>query len=245
MQTAYSTQDMTLALVACGVAAAGLLLLLVAGPSYRIGLLSLASATVVLRWAMWLGLAGVAAGALAGGLAYRRRARLAMLAAAVAAASGIAVWAVPFEWQRRARNAAPIHDVSTDLENPPTFDAIVPLRAEAGATLDRAPIVDAQQRKSYPDVAPAILPAPFDEAFTRALGAAQEAGWQIVTADKSTGRIEATDTTTWFGFTDDIVVRLTPWGAGTRVDVRSVSRDREHDMGTNARRIRRYLAALQ
>jgi uncharacterized protein (DUF1499 family) len=194
---------------------------------------------------MWMGVASIAAGALAAGLAYRRRARLAILAAAVATASGVAVWAVPFEWDRRARNAAPIHDVSTDLENPPTFDAIVPLRADAVATLDRAPIVATLQRTSYPDVAPAILPVPLDEAFIRALAAAQEAGWQIVTADKGTGRIEATDTTTWFGFTDDIVVRLTPWGAGTRVDIRSVSRDREHDMGTNVRRIRRYLAALQ
>jgi uncharacterized protein (DUF1499 family) len=74
---------------------------------------------------------------------------------------------------------------------------------------------------------------------------AQEDGWQIVTADKSTGRIEATDTTRWFGFKDDIVVRLTPWGAGTRVDLRSVSRVGRSDIGTNARRIRRYLDRLQ
>ena len=78
----------------------------------------------------------------------------------------------------------------------------------------------------------------------KALGIAQTEGWQIVTADKSKGRIEATDTTRWFGFTDDIVVRLTPWGAGTRVDVRSVSRIGRSDIGTNARRIRRYLAQL-
>ena len=66
-------------------------------------------------------------------------------------------------------------------------------------------------------------------------------GWRIVTADKASGRIEATDTTRWFGFEDDVVVRLTPWGSGTRVDVRSVSRIGRSDVGTNARRIRRYL----
>jgi uncharacterized protein (DUF1499 family) len=65
-----------------------------------------------------------------------------------------------------------------------------------------------------------------------------------VTADKSTGRIEATDTTRWFGFKDDVVVRLTPWGSGTRVDVRSVSRVGRSDVGTNARRIDDYLDAL-
>jgi hypothetical protein len=236
---------MTLALVACGVAAVGLLFLAIAGPSYRIGLLSLASAATLLRWAMYVGLAGAAAGVLAVVLAYRQRSKLVLLVAAVATALGLAVSAIPFEWERRARNAPPLHDISTDLENPPTFEAIVPLRADAAITLERAPIVTTEQREAYPDLAPVILPMPLDQAFMRALAAAQESGWQIVTADNGTGRIEATDTTTWFGFTDDIVVRLTAWGAGTRVDVRSVSRDREHDMGTNARRIRRYLDSLQ
>ena len=95
------------------------------------------------------------------------------------------------------------------------------------------------------DLAPITLSIPSDQAFDRALAAAQEAGWRIVTADKGSGRIEATDTTRWFGFQDDIAVRLTPWGAGTRVDVRSVSRVGRSDVGTNARRISRYLDALQ
>ena len=65
-----------------------------------------------------------------------------------------------------------------------------------------------------------------------------------MTADKSSGRIEATETTRWFGFTDDIVIRLTPWGAGTRVDVRSASRAGAGDLGRNASRIRRFLDEL-
>jgi uncharacterized protein (DUF1499 family) len=89
------------------------------------------------------------------------------------------------------------------------------------------------------------MPIPLDQTFDKALAIAQAEGWQIVTADKSTGRIEATDTTRWFGFKDDIVVRLTPWGAGTRVDVRSVSRIGRSDIGTNARRIRSYFEKLQ
>ena len=104
--------------------------------------------------------------------------------------------------------------------------------------------VTEQQRRGYPGLAPITLPAPVEQAFDRALAVAQDEGWQIVTADKSAGRIEATDTTPWFGFKDDIVVRLTPWGAGTRVDVRSVSRVGLSDTGTNARRISRYLDRL-
>jgi uncharacterized protein (DUF1499 family) len=235
---------MILALAACGIAAAGLVLLALAGPSYRIGLLSLASALTLLQWAAYAGLAGVAAGALAGALAYRRRARLAVFVAAVALIGGIVASAVPFEWQRRARTAPPIHDISTDLENPPAFEAVVPLRSDASNSLERPSSLAAEQREAYANLAPLVLPVPLDQAFARALAAAQNDGWQIVTADRSTGRIEATQTSRWFGFTDDIVVRLTPWGAGTRVDVRSVSREGQSDMGRNARRLRRYLAAL-
>jgi uncharacterized protein (DUF1499 family) len=168
-----------------------------------------------------------------------------MLVASPALLAGLVAVGVPFEFQRRAQAVPPIHDISTDLENPPMFDAIVPLRADAANSLERSSEVTDLQRRGYPDLAPITLPVPLDQAFERALAAAQEAGWQIVTADKSSGRIEATDTTRWFGFEDDVVVRLTPWGAGTRVDMRSVSRIGRSDIGTNARRIRQYLGRLQ
>jgi uncharacterized protein (DUF1499 family) len=70
-------------------------------------------------------------------------------------------------------------------------------------------------------------------------------GWEIVAADPATGRIEATATTLWFGFKDDIVVRVSASEQGSRIDVRSVSRVGRSDIGTNAKRIREYLAKLQ
>jgi uncharacterized protein (DUF1499 family) len=236
---------MRLAQIACGVGLLGLILLASAGPSYRVGILSLTNAFTLLRWAAYAGVGAVLLGAIAAGLAYRRHSRVQMVVAAPALLAGLVAVGVPFEFQRRARTVPPIHDISTDLENPPTFDAIVPLRADAPNDLERTSEVTELQRQGYPDLAPVTLPIPLDQAFDRALGAAQEAGWQIVTADKSSGRIEATDTTRWFGFEDDVVVRLTPWGSGTRVDVRSVSRIGRSDIGTNARRIRQYLDRLQ
>lgn len=236
---------MTLALVACGIAAAALILLAIAGPTYRIGLVSLPHAFTLLQWAAYAGVAATGVGIIAALLAYRRRAWFPMLVGATAIVAGLVASAIPFTWQRRAQNAPPIHDITTDLENPPSFDAVVPLRAEAPNSLERPEDLAEQQRQGYPDLAPIVLPGPLDQAFTRALAVAQDAGWEIVTADKGSGRIEATDTTRWFGFTDDIVVRLTPWGAGTRIDVRSVSRVGRSDIGTNARRIRRYLEGLQ
>lgn len=236
---------MTLALLACAIAALGLTLLGVAGPAYRIGVLSLPNAFALLRWGAYVGVAAMVVGLLIGLLAYHRGARVTTLVAAIAFLGGVAAFGIPFEWQRGARNVPPIHDITTDLDDPPTFEAIVPLRAEAPNTLDRSPMLAEQQRQGYPDLEPITLSMSSDQTFDRALAAAQEAGWRIVTADKGSGRIEATDTTRWFGFQDDIVVRLTPWGAGTRVDVRSVSRIGRSDTGTNARRIRRYLDKLQ
>jgi len=235
---------MNLALLACGVAGLALVLLGASGPLYRIGALSLASAFTLLRWGAYAGLGAMAASLLAGGLAYRRGARSGMLLAGVALVAGLLAFGIPFQWQRTARGLPPIHDITTDLENPPTFEAVVPLRADAPNSLERPPTLSELQRQGYPDLAPITLPMTSDQAFGRALAVAQDMGWLIVTGDKASGRIEATDTTRWFGFRDDIVVRLTPWGAGTRVDVRSVSRVGRGDAGTNARRIRRYLDEL-
>lgn len=231
--------------IALGAAAIAWLFLAAAGPSYRIGLLSIPAALNLLRYAAYLGIAAMIVSLIAGGLAYRRRARPTMWLAAAAGIAGLVAFAIPFQWQTRARSVPPIHDVTTDLENPPTYQAIMPLRADAPNTLDRPPDLAQQQRSGYPDLAPITLPPPVEQVFDRALAVAQEAGWEIVTADKGTGRIEAIDTTRWFGFKDDVVVRLTPWGSGTRVDVRSVSRVGRSDIGTNARRIRQFLEALQ
>lgn len=94
-------------------------------------------------------------------------------------------------------------------------------------------------------IQPVVLNAPAREAFTRARAAAEAMGWQIVSADAAAGRIEAVATTFWFGFKDDVVVRITPQGAASRIDVRSKSRVGRGDAGTNARRIRAYLKRLQ
>jgi uncharacterized protein (DUF1499 family) len=147
-------------------------------------------------------------------------------------------------WLERGFGAPLIHDITTDIANPPTYEAVVPLRGNAN-TLDYDPQVGAQQQEAYPDIVPLTLPEPPAEAFERALTAAQDLGWQVVSTDRQAARIEAIATTFWYGFKDDVVIRLTSAGAGTRVDVRSVSRLGRNDLETNARRIRRYLTTLR
>ena len=235
---------MILALIACGIAVLGLVMLAAAGPLYRVGVLSLPNAFTILRWAAYVGIGAILFAVPAVLLGYARGDRRRVLVASLALLGGAAAFGIPFQWQQSARGVPAIHDITTDLENPPAFQAVVPLRADAQNSLERPVNLAQQQREGYPDLAPVTLPVPLDQAFDRALAEAQNAGWRIVTADKAAGRLEATDTTRWFGFEDDVVVRLTPWGSGTRVDVRSVSRIGRGDAGTNARRIRRYLAAL-
>ena len=235
---------MTLPLAALGIAAVGLVLLGAAGPAYRLGA-SLPTAFAILRWAAYVGVAGALLSTVAAYFAYRKRVYRNLALSGVAFVIGVTAFGIPYSWQRRAAGVPPIHDITTDLENPPAFEAVVPLRADAPNSLERPGMLAAQQRDGYPTLAPVTLPVPPDQAFDRALGVALDKGWDIVTADKSTGRIEATDTTRFFGFKDDVVIRLTPWGSGTRVDMRSVSRTGRSDVGTNARRIEAFLDDLQ
>lgn len=235
---------MKLPLIALGVAVLGVALLAAAGPTYRLGG-SLPTAFTLLRWGAYIGAAGALLAIVTAVLGYRRNRRSDLAIGLVALIAGIIAVGIPYSWQRRAASVPPIHDITTDLENPPVFDAVVSLRADAPNSLERPDTLASQQREGYPDLAPVTLPLAPDQAFDRALALAQDKGWEIVTADKSAGRIEATDTTRFFGFKDDVVIRITPWGSGSRVDMRSVSRVGRSDVGTNARRIEDFLSELE
>jgi uncharacterized protein (DUF1499 family) len=144
-----------------------------------------------------------------------------------------------------AQQVPPIHDITTDTEDPPRFAAVLPLRKNATNPVDYGgPEIAAQQHTAYPDIQPLTLPIPRHQAFVQALQTAEAMGWAIVATNPGEGQIEATDTTFWFGFKDDIVVRVQARGDGSRVDVRSVSRVGKSDVGTNAQRIRAYSRRL-
>jgi uncharacterized protein (DUF1499 family) len=170
----------------------------------------------------------------------------ALYAGAVALVLGLIVAVPPLTWLRTARQLPYIHDITTDTENPPAFVALLPERANApnGAEYG-GPAIAAQQRRAYPDIEPLHLAVSPRQAFEAALATARALGWRIVAADAEAGRIEASDRTFWYGFIDDVVVRVTGASGGARVDVRSVSRVGKSDIGANARRIRSFLAALE
>lgn len=227
------------ATVAAAVLAA--LLLLLAGPGVRLGLWTFSAGFTLMRWGAYLGLAAAVVALLQ--LVSKRTRGPQPWPLLSAIVLGLIAAGVPWYWLRMAERVPPIHDISTDTQDPPSFVAVLPLRADApnDATYG-GPEVAAAQRKAYPDIAPLELAgASPGSAFTRALAAARRAGWAIVAADSAAGRIEATATTGWFGFKDDVVIRIRPSGTGSRLDVRSESRVGGSDVGTNARRIRAYL----
>jgi uncharacterized protein (DUF1499 family) len=219
-------------------------LLLVAGPGYRLDLWEFRTGFKLMRWGAWLGIAAAALALVALLVPRLRKGHEAGLA--IALLVGVAAAFVPWQMLRTARAVPPIHDITTDTADPPAFEAVLPLRADASNPVEYAgEEVAAQQRQAYPEVQPLLLDDPPARAFERALAAARDMGWEIVDADPGRGRIEATDTTLWFGFKDDVVVRVRPDGNGSRIDVRSLSRIGGSDLGANAARIRAYLARLQ
>jgi uncharacterized protein (DUF1499 family) len=225
------------------IALLGALMLLISGPGARLGLWEFATGFQMMRWATFMGFAAVAlALVLVLVPALRRRGALWWGGALVL---GLISVYVPWQALEQARQVPPIHDITTDTANPPEFVAIRPLRADAPNPVEYpGEEVARQQQEAYPDVRGHYLDQPPAEAFARALEAARAMRWAIVDAEPDEGRIEATATTFWYGFKDDVVVRVTPRGDGSLIDVRSASRVGRSDAGTNAKRIRTYLDRL-
>jgi uncharacterized protein (DUF1499 family) len=231
-------------LLVLAAALAAVVLLLVSGLGNRFGWWPYRTGFDLLRWASYVGLAAAAVAIVALAIAQLRTGWARALIGALAV--GIAVAYVPWQWQQRAQSLPRIHDITTDTANPPQFVAVLPLRAGAPNTAAYGgKEIAEQQLKAYPDIRPLALGVPPGVAFGRARDAAESMGWEIVASDPATGRIEATATTLWFGFKDDIVVRVSTAEQGSRIDVRSVSRVGRSDIGTNAKRIREYLAKLR
>jgi uncharacterized protein (DUF1499 family) len=208
---------------------------------FRFALLTL------MPWAAYFGVAALSVAVLSLLLGRSRIELCGILMAILAFAVGGVIAYVPWHYNQIRRTAPPIHDITTDPDNPPEFVAVLPLRtAEGGNSVayEGAKIAELQ-RRAYPEIVPLAVALAAPAAFNRALEAAQRMGWVIVAANEATGRIEASDRSRWFGFTDDIVIRVTAAGSGSRIDLRSSSRQGRSDFGVNATRVDRYLAMLR
>jgi uncharacterized protein (DUF1499 family) len=214
-----------------------------AGAGVRLALWDFRQGFRILNWAAYFGIAGTVlslAGAILGRPGKGRRGFPLAVAGIVL---GALAFGVPGNWYRIAKEVPMIHDITTDTEKPPKFVSVLALRKDASnSAFYGGPEIAAQQHAAYPDIRPLVSDLPPAQAFERARSVARQTGWKIVDENQAEGRIEATATTRWFGFKDDIVIRIAPSaGNGSRVDIRSVSRVGRSDLGTNARRIRAFL----
>ena len=161
-----------------------------------------------------------------------------------ATALGVALLALILLAAGTGGNAPPINDITTDLKNPPAF---APAQ-EVSAYLERdmsypagfIPVV----MTHYPELAPFESPLAPKAAYAQALATAKAMGLNLVWQSAEEGRFDATQTTSIFRFVDDFTVRVSASGTGSRIDVRSKSRDGQGDMGANAKRINDFLSRL-
>jgi uncharacterized protein (DUF1499 family) len=196
----------------------------------------------ILKWAAYAGVAGAALSLAGAVLARPGSGRRGFAAAVAGVLLGALAFGVPWNWSRTAKQVPRIHDISTDTENPPIFVAVLALRKNAPNPSEYGgPEIAAKQRAAYPDMRPIEVGIAPGKAYDLALDAGRRMGWRIVDGNREGGRIEATATTRWFGFKDDVVIRIVPTaGRGSRLDIRSVSRVGISDAGTNACRIRAF-----
>ena len=142
----------------------------------------------------------------------------------------------------------PIHDITTDPIDPPRFEALARLRTGEGTN----PAVYAglysaeQQRLAYPDIETVELDVPVQRAFDVTMRLVTKRKWLVIDErppqpPRRIGRIEAVARTPIMGFREDVSIRVTPDGDGSRIDIRSASRYFESDLGSNAARISRLI----
>ena len=246
MSSGPAEKPSIVAVVGIVVAVLAVVMVAGAGPAYRLRLIGLDDAFALMRWGAWMGLGAVLVALIGAWITRPGTYRRGFALTCAAAVTGAIAFGVPFAMLQNAKASPPIHDITTDTDNPPRFIAMIPLRQGSPNSAEyQGEAIARQQHMAYSDIQPATIAEPPDAAFRRALSAARDLGWQIVAAVPAQGRIEATDTTLWFGFKDDIVVRVAPAAGGSRIDVRSVSRLGQGDLGKNAARIRAYLRRLQ
>lgn len=241
----FATVSRRLIGIGLAVALASAFAMVFSGIGYRLGLWHFRTGFAIMGWAFWFA-AGSAVVSLAGLFLLVPRPPRLVAAAVAGILVGAATAYIPWTYKQTVASLPFIHDITTDMQNPPAFVAVKGLRKEGDHPVEYdGPEVAALQQKAYPDLMPLTVAADKDKVLKAAETALKSMKLQIVDENAAEGRIEAVDTSLLFGFKDDVVVRVVAEGAGTKIDVRSKSRVGRSDVGQNARRIREILQRLK
>ena len=218
------------------------LLVALPGPLYRYGVVDLGTAFMGFKFGVFAGIAALILLVLQ--IIFKRKTVTLGSTIMALLLSTIAI-AIPLSMLNKGKSVPPIHDISTDLVNPPEFVVIAPLRADAPNPVEYAGVEAAtQQRAAYPELQTLNYPQSKSELVEATKQAIDNSGWQLVNIDANQGIVEATDRTMWFGFKDDVIVRITDNGSKRLVDIRSKSRVGGSDLGKNAERIHGFIEEL-
>ena len=218
------------------------LLVALPGPLYKYGVVDLGTAFTGFKFGVFAGIATLILLVLQ--IIFKRKTVTLGSTIMALLLSTISI-AIPLSMLNKGKSVPPIHDISTDLVNPPEFVVIAPLRADAPNPVEYAGVeVATQQRAAYPELQTLYYPQSKSELVEATKQAIDNLGWELVNIDADKGVIEATDTTAWFGFKDDVVVRITDNSSERLVDIRSKSRVGGSDLGKNAARIHKLIEEL-
>lgn len=217
-------------------------LVVLTGPLYKYDIIELGTVFTGFKYGIFTAVAALVLLALQ--IIFKRN-TLTLASAAITVALSAVALGLPLSMLSKGKSVPPIHDISTDLINPPEFVAIAPLRADAPNPIAYAgEATAAQQRQGYPELKTLSYLQSKAELVNAVEQAATNLGWELANTDTSEGVVEATDTTMWFGFEDDVVVRITDIGNKRLVDIRSKSRVGGSDLGKNAERIHGFIKEL-
>ena len=217
-------------------------LVVLTGPLYKYDIIELGTVFTGFKYGIFTAVAALVLLALQ--IIFKRN-TLTLASAAITVALSAVALGLPLSMLSKGKSVPPIHDISTDLINPPEFVAIAPLRADAPNPIAYAgEATAAQQRQGYPELKTLSYLQSKAELVNAVEQAATILGWELANTDTSEGVVEATDTTMWFGFEDDVVVRITDIGNKRLVDIRSKSRVGGSDLGKNAERIHGFIKEL-
>ena len=171
---------------------------------------------------------------------YTRRRRADRMPALIGLAASVVVLVVTAPYYV-ALSLPMTNDVTTDRDDPPVFEQVAAESAPGANLLDYTETEAQVQAEGYPDLVGVRESGGADVSFGKAVDVARALGWDVVSENAGTGLIEATATTFWFGFQDDVAIRVRREDNETVVDLRSASRVGLHDLGANAERIRAFV----
>jgi len=209
-----------------------------AGPiGSRFGLWNFDSAVIILKWAAYGGIAAALLCLSGLFMAYPGSKRRGFIYSLLGLIIIVPMLVFLQSWQEAKMTLPKIQDITTDTESPPSFWYAPNSREYGGVG------IAALQEEAYPDIQPLILSININKAYDYSLAVLKDKGWQLYDPSRADMHLEATETTFWFGFSDDIVIHITATDeGGSRVDIRSASRfGGGGDGGTNANRIRGFV----